>query len=41
MAAMSRVGGVAAAGFMGLSLAAVGKSGGFNFVRANRVSFKK
>jgi hypothetical protein len=41
MAAMSRVGGEAAAGLMGLGVAAVGKLGGFNFVRANKVSFKK
>ncbi len=41
MAAMSRVGGEAAGGLMGLSLAAVGKAGGFSLVRANSVSFKK
>jgi hypothetical protein len=41
MAAMSRVSGEAAAAFIGLGLAAVGKAGGFSFVRANRVSFKK
>ena len=34
-------GGEAAVGLMGLGVAAVGKLGGFNFVRANKVSFKK